>query len=406
MTKSGKLLIYAPVPLVRTDAGLHLEGQACNGLRLWAEHFDQVVSMNPVTEGPLPDGWIPIDQAGLDMERIRLAPLPMAYRPDQFFRHFRACRDIIRAEIAQADYRSFSIGGLAGDWGSVAAWQCHQMGHPFAIWTDRVESEVVRRTASSSDLWRRRLRARLEHRPMWWWEKFIIRRAALGLFHGKETFDTYAPYCAQPQLVHDIHINKADHIPADELQAKIASAGQGPLNIVYTGRASAMKGPQDWVGVLDRLNAQGVDFRATWLGDGPDLTEMKSLTKAAGLEDKVQFAGFVDDRATVLQHLREAHVFLFCHKTPESPRCLIEALVSAAPIVGYDGSFARDLISAQGGGRLVALDDVAALADAVAELGQDRGTLADLIARAAQDGAPFDDESVYEHRCEIIKTYL
>ncbi|WP_299648920.1 glycosyltransferase [uncultured Tateyamaria sp.] len=406
MTKSGKLLIYAPVPLVQTKDGLHLEGQACNGLRLWAEHFDEVVCMNPVTTGPLPDGWIPIDQAGLDMHRIRLVPLPMAYRPDQFFRHFRACRDIIRTEIANADYRSFSIGGLAGDWGSVAAWQSHRAGLPFAIWTDRVESEVVRRTAASSDLWRRRLRARLEHRPMWWWEKFIIRRAALGLFHGKETFDTYAPYCKQPQLVHDIHINKADHITPDQVQAKSAAVSQGPLNIVYTGRASAMKGPQDWVGVLDRLNAQGVDFKATWLGDGPDLAEMKSLVDAAGLKEKVHLAGFVEDRDTVMQHLREAHIFLFCHKTPESPRCLIEALVSAAPIVGYEGSFARDLIAEHQGGRLVPLNDVDALSDAVAALDKDRAALADLIVRAARDGAPFDDESVYEHRCEIIKTYL
>ncbi|WP_147114325.1 glycosyltransferase [Tateyamaria sp. syn59] len=406
MTKSGKLLIYAPVPLVETDAGLHLESQACNGLRLWAEHFDEVVCMNPLASGALPDGWVPISDTDLDMARIRLVPLPMAYRPDQFLRHYRACRDVIRDEIAKADYLSFAIGGLTGDWGSVAAWQAHRAGLPFAVWTDRVESEVVRRTASSSDLWRRRVRARLEHRLMWWWEKFIIRRATLGLFHGKETFDTYAPYCGQPRLVHDIHLNKADHIAQDQVQAKVAGVADGPLNIVYTGRASAMKGPQDWVGVLDRLNAQGVDFQATWLGDGPDLAEMKALVAAAGIEAKVHFAGFVDDRATVLRHLRDAHVFLFCHKTPESPRCLIEALVSATPIVGYDGSYPRDLIAVHQGGRLVPLDDVAALAEAVVALDQDRAALADLIKRAARDGEPFDEDSVFEHRSEIIKACL
>lgn len=405
MTKSGTLLIYAPVQLVRTEAGLQLESQACNGLRLWAEHFDQVISMNPVTQGPLPDGWVPVDEADLGRQGIRLVPLPMAYRPDQFLRHYRKTRDIIRAEIAKADYRSFSIGGLAGDWGSVAAWQTHRAGLPFAIWTDRVESEVVRRTASSG-LWRRRIRARLEHRPMWWWETFIIRRATLGLFHGKETYDTYAPYCREPQLVHDIHINKDAHISQDQLAAKVANVGQGPLKVVYTGRVSAMKGPFDWVEVLAKLKSQGIDVQATWLGDGPDLADMKRSVSAAGLEDNVTFTGFVDDRDVVMAQLRDAHIFLFCHKTPESPRCLIEALVSATPIVGYDGAFASDLIAAHQGGKLAPLNDVDALAEAVSDLAQDRAKLGDLIARAARDGAPFDDESVYAHRCEIIKTHL
>lgn len=39
-------------------------------------------------------------------------------------------------------------------------------------------------------------------------------------------------------------------------------------------------------------------------------------------------------------------------------------------------------------------------------LGRDRTRLADLIERAAQDGAPFDDVSVFRHRSELIRAYL
>ena len=59
---------------------------------------------------------------------------------------------------------------------------------------------------------------------------------------------------------------------------------------------------------------------------------------------------------------------MFCHKTPESPRNLIEALVSGAPIVGYDSPFPRDLIAAHGGGVLTPLNDVNALVDSLASL--------------------------------------
>ncbi|WP_255612273.1 glycosyltransferase [Ruegeria sp. SCSIO 43209] len=340
------------------------------------------------------------------MDRIRILPLPTAYRPDQFFRHYRATRNLIRAEIDKADYVAFSIGGLTGDWGSVGAWQAHMAGRPFAIWTDRVESEVTRRTASSNPLWHRRIRARLEHRPMWEWEKFIIRRAALGLFHGKETYETYAPYCRQPQLVHDIHIKASEHLPPEALKAKVVAANNGPLKIVYTGRASAMKGPQDWVEVLETLAKRQVDFQATWLGDGPDLADMRARVANAGLESHVTFTGFVNDRAAVFDHLRQAHIFLFCHKTPESPRCLIEALVSGTPIVGYSSAYPEDLISTHGGGQLVSLNNVAALSETVQSIAGDRLLLGDMMARALRDGEGYTDDAVFQHRCEIIKKYL
>ena len=104
----------------------------------------------------------------------------------------------------------------------------------------------------------------------------MIRRAALGLFHGRETYDAYAPFCQQPQLVHDIHVKKSDHIGPDDLIRKQQQAGSGPLRIVYAGRADPMKGPLDWIEVLATLAHRGMDFRASWLGDGPLLAEMRS----------------------------------------------------------------------------------------------------------------------------------
>lgn len=400
-----RLLIYAPVPLYKTAEGDFLEGQACNGLRLWAENFAALTVMHPVRYGPPPAAWCPIETVGSALERIRIVPLPTAYRPDQFLRSYRSTRSIIQAEIETADYMSFAIGGLFGDWGAVACHEAWRMGRPYAIWTDRVESEVVRRTVDSGP-WRRRLMARLTHRPMAWLERHLIRRATLGLFHGKETYDTYAPYCREPHIVHDIHIAKSDHIPPEAFAAKAADAAEGPLRVVYVGRADAMKGGLDWVAALARLAEAGVDYRATWFGEGTELTRMQEAAQAAGIGDRVTFPGFLTDRAAVLERYREAHVFLFCHKTPESPRCLIEALTSGTPILGYDGAFARDLISEHGGGRLVSMDDVGALAVELERLARDRAGLADLIVAARRDGAKFDDESVFRHRSEIIRQYL
>ena len=66
--------------------------------------------------------------------------------------------------IEDADYLSFAIGGLFGDWGAVACFEAHRMKRPYAVWTDRVESRVMRE-AGRAGSWRSRLRAALTLRP-------------------------------------------------------------------------------------------------------------------------------------------------------------------------------------------------------------------------------------------------
>ena len=400
------LLIYAPVPLYRSaDGGLLMEDQACNGLRLWAENFDRLITMHPLDPGPPPPAWVPLDRVGPNLARIQVEPLPMAWRPDRFFRALPATRRRIGALIDEADYLSFAIGGLFGDWGAVSCVEAARRNRAHAIWTDRVESAVVREEAGKGP-WRQRLRAMLTAGPMAALERRLIRKATVGLFHGRETFDTYAPYARRAELVHDIHIAEADHLSPANRAAKIAAAGEGPLRVVYVGRADPMKGGLDWVEALIRLRAGGADVAATWLGDGTDLAEMRARIAAAGLEDRVSFPGFTRNRADVLQALRSAHLMMFCHKTPESPRNLIEALISATPIVGYSGAYAKDLIAVNQGGVLVPTNDVAALVKAVAGLAEDLTRLADLIERAAMDGAPFNDVEVFHHRSAMIRKHM
>lgn len=404
--RSDTLLIYVSVPLHQVDGTFFLENQACNGLRLWADHFTRLIVIIPVAEGPPPAAWVPLNaEVGVAMERIEIVPVPEAYRPDRFLRALPGSIPKLRDAIKRADYLGFAIGGLFGDWGSVSAFLTHRMGLPFYVWTDRVESQVVLQSTRSGP-WKRWLQARLYYWPMVWMERYLIGRAELGLFHGRETFDTYAPWSRNPQVVHDIHIRKTDHIKQDRLLVKADAATTGPLKICYMGRADPMKGPQDWLAVLEGLAGKGIAFEATWLGEGSQLEAMRARIENGPLAGRVSLPGFVRDRAVILEALRDAHVMLFCHKTPESPRCLIEALISGTPIVGYESAFPKDLIAENGGGRMVARNDVPALTEALVALASKRDDLADLIRRAARDGEQFDDETVFHHRAELIRTHL
>lgn len=344
------LLLYAPVPLYRDEKGeLLVERQAVNGLRLWAENFSRVTVMMPLDPASSPRGWERLSDVASRLDRVQFEPLPMAYRPDQFFRHLPATRRRIQKLISEAQWLSFAIGGLFGDWGAVASFTAYRMKRPFAVWTDRVESEIVRQEAGTGP-WKARLRRRLAHRPMAALERAVIRRATLGLFHGRETYEAYAPFSRGPaEVVHDIHLGPRDHIAPERLATKAGGASEGPLRLIYTGRADPMKGPFDWIEVLKHLSDMGVDFRARWLGDGSERAGMIAQIAKAGLQDRVEMPGFVDDRTAVLEELRNAHVFLFCHLTPESPRCLIEALASGCPLVGYESAYPDDLIAAHRG---------------------------------------------------------
>lgn len=402
------MLIYAPVPLHRdASGGLLLEDQACNGLRLWAEHFDRVIVLMPLDLGPAPGRWVPIGAVGAALSRIEIVPLPVAWTLGAFLRALPAARVRIRQAMSGADRMGFAIGGLIGDWGAVAALEAWRAGRLFYVWTDRVESAVTRHMASSAPRWKTRLKARMTWRIMAALERAVVRRAALGLFHGEETFDHYARFSLCPHVVHDIHLTRADHLPVAEVAAKQAgAAAAGPLRVLYVGRADPMKGALDWVEAVARAVAAGAQIAAEWIGDGPARAEMAARVAALGLEGVIRLPGQVTERAAVQAALRRAQVFAFCHQTPESPRCLIEALAAATPIVGYDSAFPRGLIARAGGGVMVPRGDVAALAAELVALADDRGRVADLIARAARDREGFDDESVFRHRSDLIKAHL
>lgn len=400
------LLIFVHVPMQRHDNQLYLEQQACNGLRLWAENFERVIVMLPLETGPLREGWVPLSMVGDNLERIEVHLLPTAYRPDQFFLALPQTSRLISRLIDRADYLCFGIGGLFGDWGSVSCILAHRRHRPYAVWTDRVESEVTRRSFTTGRL-RRRLMARFSQPLMARLERYVIRRARLGLFHGKDTFDTYQAFCGgHSEIVHNIHISKQDHISAEGMASKIRSAQEGPLRVCYSGRVEDMKGPFDWLDVLAGLQRASVDFHATWLGDGSLRPEMLHRISDLGLAGRVDMPGFVNDLTVVLETLRKAHIFLFCHKTPESPRCLIEALISGTPIFGYHSPYAADLISTHAGGRLTPLDDIGRLTKEVLAHAADRKLLTPLMTKARDAGSPFSDVNVFHHRSKLIKDHL
>lgn len=399
---SGTILLVLPVPFMRMDGILYVERQAANGLNLWAQNFEYVLIAAPIKSGIPEEGlWVPLG----DLKRrgqISVTVLPWSYRLSDFVRNYKSVREKLRGLINQADYLQFAISGLIGDWALIACLVAQRMHLKYAVWTDAV-SWLLTKNASQHQHPMRRIKYLLTWYPMRCYHINAIRRSALGLFHGMDTYHAYSTYCSNPHLVHNIHLHDNDLIPPKEISEKLSSLKVGPIRICYVGRAHAIKGPLDWVTVLRNLDEQGIDFSAMWLGDGELLEEMRTHIMSWGLADRVSLPGQVEDNDALLKSMRQSDIFMFCHKEPESPRCLIEALMSGCPIVGYESHYCRDLVKQCQGGLFCDVDDIDGLTSLVIDLSSDRQKLSDLVMAAAQDGMAFSDEKVFKHRSDLIK---
>jgi glycosyltransferase involved in cell wall biosynthesis len=387
---TDRLLLVIPLRAFRHGAQIFVDAQARNGLKLWLDNFDTLTLACPTSEHPPPTDFLPIADP-----RITFLPLPVAYAPPRFVSAVMRMWRPLADAIDEAHYLHFGIGGVFGDWGSLGALIAGRKRRPYAVWTDRVESQVVSFQAGSKTglrkLYGMAHAALIKH-----YERYIIRRSALGLFHGMDCYTAYSTFSSNPHLVHNIHLGTADHVTEAEIEERLEYPG--PIRIAYAGRAHRDKGIFDWIEALTLAADLGVVFTATWFGEGPELSRARVLVAAAGLGDRIHLPG-ATDHAVVIRSLRSFDLFMFCHKTRESPRCLVEGLICGLPLVGYDAPYPRDLVKENGGGLFVK-PDPRALATALAAFPKQRSKL---TKSAFEDGLPFDDESVFRHRSDLMK---
>lgn len=400
--EDNSLLLMLPLPVHKKNGEVVIEPQAANGLRRWLDNFDRVTVCLKLINGPPDAGAVPLSDIAAS-SRITYELFVPGWSPVTFMRLLPSQIRRIRTLIQGHRYLHFAIGGFWGDWAAVGAIIASRMKLPYSVWTDRVESKVI-----SIEADRHKGPKRTYQKLVSWaalqLEKRVIRTSSLGLFHGRDTFSAYSPFASNPHLVHDIHVGKEFAISEVALSEKLAQCVGRPLKIIYTGRMHPDKGPLDWLETLDVVRQSGVSFEATWLGSGPMQAMMARHISEHQMGDCVQLPGQVTDRSALLSAIRSADMMLFCHLTPESPRCLIESLISGTPIVGYKSEYSADLIAENGGGILTEMEP-AALAAAIVGLASDRAQLAELISNAARDGADFNDEAVFKHRSVLMKEY-
>ena len=403
------MYLVLPVPFRTENGHVFVEAQAANGLDRWADNFSKVTVAAPVVPETMVSnlsGFVWRDMDSLEhRDRIAFQGLPWAFSPVFFLKQMRSARELIANSIRASKHLQFAIGGLWGDWAAVAGLEAIHQKRRFGIHTDRVEHEVIRKTKQNMAPLRR-LKATVEIPLMERYHRHIIRHCSLGLWHGDDCFRAYSPWCSQSHLVHDVHTKHSDLIDEQTLSQKLEDIQRtGIFRLCYTGRLDPMKAPLEWLRAIATARDLGVPIQATWYGEGTLLAEAKAEASRLKLDQIVSYPGFVAERDELLKHVRSAHAMVFTHITPESPRNLLESLVSGTPILGYDNAYASNLLQERGGGILGPIHDYDALGKIIADVAGDRKKLAAITVEAAKNGSRFTDSAVFADRSNAIKQF-
>ena len=182
------------------------------------------------------------------------------------------------------------------------------------------------------------------------------------------------------------HLHERAHLPLDRLRLvpggidvdRIRSAE--PLEraslgvssdealLLWVGRMDPVKGLDALLAAVDVL-CRSVPLKLLLVGDGVCRRPLEAEAARRALGRQVSFLG---RRGDVPRLLRTADLFVFPSRTEGLPNALLEAMAASVPVVTTDAPGCHNLVTDGVTGRLVPVDDPAALAWAMRRALQDQ----------------------------------
>ncbi len=158
--------------------------------------------------------------------------------------------------------------------------------------------------------------------------------------------------------------------------------------VVAIGRLSAVKGFPLLVRAHARVRADGIDHRLVIMGDGPDRTEIEATVTELGVQESVTLTGFVENP---WPEVAGADLFVLSSQHEAFGLTLVEALALGTPIISTAcGAGPTGVLEDGRYGRLVPVDSVEALAEAIAQHLEDPAPLRAIAARGPWRALDFD----------------
>lgn len=146
------------------------------------------------------------------------------------------------------------------------------------------------------------------------------------------------------------------------------------ITFIEVASIQPLKGQRDLVEALEPILRDRDGARLLFAGDSPDgksqyKNELKRYISEAGLDNSIEFLGWVDDIPGVLN---SADVFVLPSKNEGLPRSILEAFASGLPVVATDAGGTKELVTDGENGFVVPVGDIEALRSRLVRLADER----------------------------------
>jgi glycosyltransferase involved in cell wall biosynthesis/uncharacterized membrane protein len=179
-----------------------------------------------------------------------------------------------------------------------------------------------------------------------------------------------------------------------------ATRGESP-QIISVGRFAY---PKDHVTLVRAMASVESDFRAIFVGEGPDQPALANEVRRLGLAPNVALLGA---RSDVPDLLAGADVFVLSSRSEGLPMSVLEAMAAGLPVVATDVGGVSELVLEGETGLLVPRGDTTALAQALERLLRDEDLRRRMAASArARVEREFDLTSFQEAHVELYRREL
>jgi len=160
--------------------------------------------------------------------------------------------------------------------------------------------------------------------------------------------------------------------PTGDARPVRESLGIGPEAFVLFSlqRLERVKRPALLLDAMSRLPQAERPYHLILGGQGGMESELRAAVRARSMEDRVHFAGFIDERE-LPAYFAASDLFLFASASETFGIVLAQALAAGLPIVAFQPSCIGEVVDHGQNGILVAAEDVAGFAEAIRRLAAD-----------------------------------
>jgi glycosyltransferase involved in cell wall biosynthesis len=186
---------------------------------------------------------------------------------------------------------------------------------------------------------------------------------------------------------YDVPVQTILNAVATAPSANATSEIHDPPHIVFAGRFVSQKNLPVLVDALAEIRAR--PWRATLIGDGPLLPELRKQIDAAGIRDRIALPRW-QERSVVDKIMADADLFVIPSSAEGLPMAAVQALQHGLALVGSDIGGLRDVIIHERNGFLVPVGDAHALAQKLELLVDHPALLARMRAASRERSELFD----------------